>query len=70
MKRSEEDGIDFDGPRPGWAHEHREMEALGLSEGMAWSGEGAGVPLGAESSEEAMLRERGRVVMARRRVEG
>lgn len=69
MKRTEDDAINFDGPRPYWADEPREMERAGLNADMAWSGVGGGVPLGAESGEVARFRAEGRVRLARARAE-
>ncbi|MDO5612785.1 MAG: BrnA antitoxin family protein [Paracoccus sp. (in: a-proteobacteria)] len=67
LRRTEDDPMNFDGPRPWWADEPREMVAAGLSEDMAWSGSGKGVPLGEESSEMARFKAEGRVRLARMR---
>ncbi|MDO5632479.1 MAG: BrnA antitoxin family protein [Paracoccus sp. (in: a-proteobacteria)] len=69
LRRTEDDPMDYDGQRPWWADGPREMVEAGMREDMAWSGSGAGVPLGDESSEMGRFKAEGRVRMARGRVE-
>ncbi|MDO5706773.1 MAG: BrnA antitoxin family protein [Paracoccus sp. (in: a-proteobacteria)] len=50
MKRSDNDEVDYDGPRPEWADTPRALEREGLSEDFAWGGMPGekGVPMGEE----------------------